>query len=392
MKREIYIILRFLKKRSIGVLSFLNKFFPKRKIILFYNEEIRDNNKYVMEYMAQNTLISIICFYSLGKPDHKIPEGRVKYINNSIQLLFYLLTSTIIVTSFDQRFMIKPAKRQRIVQLWHGYALKQIGSDYLMKEKLRRAYYYTDILCNSEFWVENVCKAFGAVKHQLHIWDNPRNDLLYYPINHYKLEEILGRTFNKMILWMPTYRKSHKLKDSADSTCDLPVIHSGNIEQLDTCLKKSNDVLVIKLHALQNEIRDFAKDSTNIIIIDNKTIESQGYELYQFLASADALITDYSSVYFDFLKLKKPIGFVFDDYETYKELRGFAFDDVYNLMPGPKINDVKSFCDFVSNIEESEMIYRSERQKIRMLASKWDDNNNSARVSEFIMSIIGDEK
>jgi len=365
-------------------LSYVNVLFPKKKRVLFYNDSIRDNNKYLMEYLAANYKLEIWCYYFHGNEDNKIEKGRIQYITKLYELIYLFLTSKVIITSFDHRYIIKPTNNQIIIQLWHGYALKNIGNDFCKQKWDKRGTYYTDILCYSDLWKESISKAFGANINQLKIWDNPRNDLLYKSLTKKQIESIIGISFDKLILWMPTYRKSHKLHDSEDSSNDIPIINSKNIDTINESLIEKNMILVIKPHPLQNSLKEIVKNKTNIVLINNEIIEKAGYELYQFVAASDVLITDYSSIYFDYLIVDKPIGFAYDDMEEYKQKRGFAFDDVRNLMPGVHIHDVNDFLKFLDNPNCNDVYYSKERKRIRKLVSRWNDNKNSKRIADYI--------
>ena len=381
-------VLQFAKKTIIIALSYINAIVPKNSIVLFYNDTIRDNNKYLMEYMAKHTEAEIVCFTNEVETDSNITRN-IHYITRTTELFKYMMTSKVLVTSFDHRYIIRPTKSQTFIQLWHGYALKNIGHDYKLKKWDRRGNYYTEFLCYSLFWKKSICDAFGADPRQLKIWDNPRNDLLYRPISKDDIKSVLNvNQFNSLILWMPTYRKSHKLRDSEDSSKDIPIIDGENIDAINSCLAENQNILIIKPHPLQNELTSIIKKCSNIYLIDNSFLDDKRIELYRLLAASDALITDYSSVYFDYLKLNKPIGFAFDDIEEYQIKRGFAFDKIEELMPGPKLNNTESLCTFLSSPEQFDKKYCKERNDVRNKISYWNDDNNCQRIAEHILQCL----
>lgn len=388
MHKSIIKILRFTKKLVLIVVSALNKFIPKKNFILFYNDSIRDNNKYLLEYVTNNTNLDVICYCTDGKKDINL-KRKIRYISGVFPLYTSLLRCKVMVTSFDNRFIIVPAKTQTFIQLWHGYALKRIGNDIVKSKWDRRGSYYTELLCYSDFWKSNLCSAFGIKETQLRIWDNPRNDLLYDPISKEDIKVMLKLSdYNKLLLWMPTYRKSHLLRNSIDSLTDIPVINSNNINYINSYLAKANNILIIKPHPLQNSLKTIISDCSNIFLIDNEFIENNGFELYHLLGTADALITDYSSVYFDYLKLNRPIAFVFDDYQDYKKRRGFAFNNIESLMPGPIIGDMNGLCDFLSDPSQFDDSYIFARECVRNKISFWNDNNNCKRISDHIVDLV----
>ncbi len=371
-----------------NLLSFFNCIVPKKNRWLFYFDSIRDNSKYLMEYAASNSDEDIICYYSKGDDDrNRIRGGKIKYIRSSLGLIYYYLTSRIVVVSFDFRLQIRYGKKQRVIQLWHGYALKNIGNDYLLSPAKRRGSYYSDILCYNEIWRDKLVAAFGCKENQLHLWDNPRNDLLFQPMPGKMIRQMLGIDYKQLILWLPTYRKSRKLHGSSDSSVDIPILTPDNIGRINQSLIEAGKVLVVKPHPLQNDLSSLIHGCSNIFLLHNADIEKTNYEFYQFLAAADALVTDYSSVYFDYLITDKPIGFAFDDFKEYSQRRGFIFDHPTDLMPGLIIDTPEKFCEFICHTNRYDEPYRTKRKEVRKLISRWNDSNNCKRVFEDISAM-----
>ena len=71
--------------------------------------------------------------------------------------------------------------------------------------------------------------------------------------------------------------------------------------------------------------------------------------MYSLLGSADILLTDFSSIYIDYLLLNRPIGFVEDDFDEYSKSRGFIFDNPEEYMPGVKIRSLEDLKTFLYN-------------------------------------------
>ncbi|AGC67176.1 CDP-glycerol:poly(glycerophosphate) glycerophosphotransferase [Thermoclostridium stercorarium subsp. stercorarium DSM 8532] len=116
----------------------------------------------------------------------------------------------------------------------------------------------------------------------------------------------INNQYDKIILFMPTFRKS-KIINRIDSTSDFPIISSKNISEINSFLKENKVLLVIKPHPYQNDIEFLNLEFTNIIKFTNEDLAMKNVLLYELLGQVDALVTDYSSVYFDFLLTQKPI-------------------------------------------------------------------------------------
>ena len=98
-------------------------------------------------------------------------------------------------------------------------------------------------------------------------------------------------------------------------------------------------------------------------------------QLYPFLGSCDYLLTDYSSVFIDFDITGKPIGFVMDDIDEYRNTRGLYFDDLESVLPGPVIRDYDSLKRFINN---------PVRQSSSVSLNSFCDNRSSERILNFL--------
>ena len=102
----------------------------------------------------------------------------------------------------------------------------------------------------------------------------------------------------------------------------------------------------------------------------------------RLLASADALITDYSSTAIDFLNTDKPIAFTLDDVEEYENSRGFVFENIRDWLPGKEIFSFNDFTDFISEIYNNIDSAQDKRHNIASKLLKYRDSNNCKRICE----------
>ena len=87
-------------------------------------------------------------------------------------------------------------------------------------------------------------------------------------------------------------------------------------------------------------------------------------QLYSLIGECGVLLTDYSSVYIDYLILNRPIGFIIDDFEEYKNSRGFVFDKPDDWMPGEKIKTFEELEKFILDIKNGIDKYREVRNAL----------------------------
>ena len=117
-------------------------------------------------------------------------------------------------------------------------------------------------------------------------------------------------------------------------------------------------------------------------------IISQYYgTLYKFLGTTSALITDYSSVFLDYYLLNRPVAFTINDYEEYKEKRGFVFDDVKSLMAGPTISNLDELLKFLHSVMKSKDEFYIERNKVNSIV-----NSIQKDFTKTLLENVGIEK
>ena len=328
----------------------LNKMIPKKRnrIVLYSNWGFRDNLRTLYHYLVDNgyqETYEIVCasndFYHLEK------EKNVKYVS-IYQGFFYFLTSKYFFYSFG-KYPVKPAPKQMVVNLWHGMPLKKIGNLEVGMETIDYNF-FTKLVSSSELFTPIMKAAFNAEDEQMLLVGNIRND------------ELFKEKKEKKIIWMPTYRNSKNYHDSqAALIFSLEEEDFQNIEEL---LSNYGYQLYIKLHPLEESQLKFEMNASTIHLLTEDIISEQYGTLYTFLGTTSALITDYSSVFLDYYLLNRPVAFTINDYEEYKEKRGFVFEDVKSLMVGSVIRDSHDLLDFLENVMKSEDPYIDERKKV----------------------------
>ena len=346
-------MIKYLKPLLFKVSDFtykLNKMIPKKRnrIVLYSNWGFRDNLRTLYHYLVDNgyqETYEIVCasndFYHLEK------EKNVKYVS-IYQGFFYFLTSKYFFYSFG-KYPIKPAPNQMVVNLWHGMPLKKIGNLEVGMENTDYNF-FTKLVSSSELFTPIMKAAFNAEDEQMLLVGNIRND------------ELFKEKKEKKIIWMPTYRNSKNYHDSqAALIFSLEEEDFQNIEKL---LSNYGYQLYIKLHPLEESQLKFKMNYSTIHLLTEEIISEQYETLYTFLGTTSALITDYSSVFLDYYLLNRPVAFTINDYEEYKDKRGFVFDDVKSLMVGSVIRDSHDLIEFLESVMKSEDIHIEERKKI----------------------------
>ena len=370
------------------LLSMFNKVIPKKENkILFYDslrDSLDDNAEAFYYWLMENGYANKYRF-AICVPNEKGYNNTLKY--RPIGALFGVyeyLTSKYVFFSFGD-FRIEPSSNQVVVNLWHGTPLKRIGklSDdkNLLTEKLDN---FTYVLASSDLYAPVMAEAFGCSISKVKVLGHTRNDYLFSSGDSFKKVGLDVEKFNKCILWMPTFRQSkdNRFSDSdfLDSETLLPILDEyEKLTMFDEKLQALNVLLVIKVHpyAKFKEVQ-----LTNILMMKNEDIISKGVKLYEFVKEFDALITDYSSIYFDFMLMNRPLGFTLDDYQSYSCKRGFVFDNAIDFLPGNHIYCSEDMEKFIISVKCGLDEFRDERNALLPKVCKYIDGNNCKRLAE----------
>lgn len=367
----------------------INPLVPKKEtqIVFYSNLGFRDNVKAVYDYIISNQLnekYSIICSCNDYKKFKNQNIRNVKFVN-TFTGLFYFLTSKYFFYSFG-KYPIYPSKNQIVVNLWHGTPLKTIGM-FNKKDKNKKQDYFTYVLAAAPRFVSVMANSFGVDEKKVLLCGHARNDHLFHDTAQMK-ELFQTNKYEKTFIWLPTFRK----QSGADSESGHDFTETklsiftdwDSLEELNIHLKKLKSLCIIKLHPLQEWTSDPTRSYSNIIFFTHQAFVEKQLDLYKILAIADGLITDYSSVYFDYLLLNRPIGFTIDDLSSYSNNRGFIFSNPVEYMPGPKIKTKNEFYEFLDLCCSNKDSYEKERMKINDICNYYKDGYNSQRILELV--------
>lgn len=372
----------FLSNTVFKGISIINKIIPKNDnlVLLYSNMGFRDNVAYIYDYMVEtgyNKKYRIIRSQN-ETCNQSIPDNVV--VVSNLKAIFYYLRSGHIFYAFG-KLPIYPSKNQKVVQMWHGSPFK--GADKCQKGEMTKDYrksYYTNALstaeCFTDFWGEE----FDCGKQRISICGHPRTDVM---INSYNKEE-LNLDCSKLILWMPTFRKSKILgyNDIESNDNILPIVQDADLQRLNDNLRANEVKLMIKLHPVQDTGNIAIKEHSNISLLSHKEFTQLGFDLYRLLGSVDALITDYSSVFYDFMLMDRPIAFTTDDYEEYKDNRGFAVSDPDYYRAGPKIQTINDLFMFIKDVADGNDTWKKTREKVNSEVNIFRDYRNCRRALE----------
>ena len=158
-----------------------------------------------------------------------------------------------------------------------------------------------------------------------------------------------------------------------------------NARKLNEVARKNNVLLVVKPHFAQDISYITDCNLSHIRFINDSFFAEHNISSYEFVGSCDALITDYSSIYYDYLLCDKPIAAIWEDIEEYRANPGFAVDVDYYVKGAEKVYTLDDFESFIDRLANGVDLLREERAEINALVNQSTDGKNAARVADFII-------
>lgn len=342
-------------------------------------EIFADNSKYFYLYLSHHQEDVRAVWLSRDKKLATIlrDKGYEAYsINTPLGCWLAIRAGVTIIDAFLEMKFWQFTGGSTVIQLWHGKGMKMTGYDspYSLKtrSKFKQAGMFNTpntLIASSQYTARLMASTFGIAEEKIMITGLPRDDVLQKTIegsgidSHTELEKIVAREkesgAKKIILYAPTFRPDGK---NPIESLDLPALQK-KLEDLQYCLLLS---LHPKLSHRNVKIQEQYK---NIIPIESSL------DIYPQLRLIDMLITDYSSLYVDFLLLDRPIIFYTYDLDDYKVKMGLH-EDFINLTPGPHPESQ----DELVNALCLEDTYQNERQRVVNTLFAYKDDNASRRI------------
>ena len=261
-------------------------------------------------------------------------------------------------------------------QIWDSYQIRKVRADqinvflqhfgmgYKMVAGLYRCPSYVDyVLTTTEevYACEKDSLLYPASARILY-GELPRNDVLFSR-GWDELSKITGHTYQKVVMWAPTLRESAVYR-RIDSDLEYPygvslLYKEEDIGALNGFLAQRDMLLLIKIHPRQ-KLNYTDKRYSNILYLDAVTVKK--VHAYKLLTQIDAMITDYSSIVFDYMLLDRPIAWVLEDMGHYKV--PFLMENPLAFMPGNHIYTLAQLYRFLEQIYAGEDPYREQRNAL----------------------------
>lgn len=330
-----------------------------------YNEMIKRgmNKKYTLVWLCKN------------KWDYDNNENVI-FVTSTFWKYIYSYSAKCVICC--NKFLPSHHIRQKSLYLTHGEPIKRL-KDYYAPQNI-------DYVIGLSSQLNKVmAKELRLPEHKFYVTGFPRNDNLFNPNNKRNVRKLFGGKYYKIIMWLPTFRQHKKHDVDKCTSSPLPVIHNKEAAiGINDFLRKTNILIILKPHFAQD--LSYIQDNhlSNLLFIDDSFFKENNINLYELLGGCDALITDYSSVYYDYLLCNKPIAVMWEDIEEYQKNRGFALDVNYYTKGAYKIYKFEDFKSFLEKIGKGEDPLKEQRYKINQIVNQHQDAYSAKRVVDFV--------
>jgi CDP-glycerol glycerophosphotransferase len=383
---------QLIKGTAVLIYHIFMKVLPVNDRVIFFESSVgrnySGNPKYVYEEMVnQGKDKEFKCVWSLEDTTIEIPGNAKKVRRARLTYLYYLSIAKIWVCDTRQPSFLIKRPETTYIQLWHGTPLKKLAMDLevleisdgmklseykqLFKENTKTWDY---LISQSDYTTEKFRSSFDFRKNILNT-GFPRNDILFSKNNLKSINSIKDTykipSDKKVILYAPTWRDDEFYENGIYK-------FSPHID-FDLLQKKLSDtyIVLVKLHYLVEDHVDWSKYEGFIYKCDHL------WDIQDLYLISDMLVTDYSSVMFDYAILKRPMIIFAYDYEKYrKDLRGFYFD-IFKEFPGPIVENSVDLVYSIKNYDCNKYIdeYNSFIDKF----TSFDNGNASSRIVDLIL-------
>lgn len=390
-------ILKMLRRSSL-LLVFYKCFFrligllPRsQKLVIFesfHGKQYSDNPRAVFEYMLDNYPQYKLVWSADRRCLDLFEKRNVEYVKRfSLKWLLLMGRAKYWVINSRLPLWIPKPKKTVYLQTWHGTPLKKLGVDIeeVMMPGTNTKKYRENFLFEAKKWDYLVSPNKYSTKLFQHAFDfkkevietgYPRNDFLINSntislINELKKRENLP-VEKKVILYAPTWRDNEYYEKGR---------YKFNLQMDLDLLKESigdEYVIMLRLHYLVEGNVDLTK-------YEGFVYDMSRYEdIRELYLMADMLITDYSSVFFDYANLKRPMLFFVYDIEEYRDnLRGFYLD-FEKEAPGPFVKNTQEIITEINNISRSDFELSDKAKEFYDRFCYLEDGNASKRVIQMI--------
>ncbi len=273
---------------------------------------------------------------------------------------------------------------KKIFQLWHGVGLKRIAmGDQRIRPRDRRKITrdtarYTLFFTTSDFMAKHFARILAIPRERIAVTGYPRNDFLFQADDHRTLRADLRSRlgdFRKLILYAPTWDPRREAVRTPWPFDDF------DVDALNALLERYHALFVVKLHWHMGHLLASLPSQGRVRRYDDAF---GGRDVQQALAVADVLVTDISSIAYDFILLDRPIVIAHSDLEGYDRAYGLV-EGYRELLPGEVMETFGAFLRRLEQVLAGEDPDAGRRRRVAAIFHRYVDGNSSRRCLNALM-------
>lgn len=393
---------KFVCKHFCFILMILDYILPKnnKKIIFNSIPDYGDNAQVLYEHIEKNNVDEKYDLHWILNESTTEPKSKNSHYLYSFKAIFHILTAKYaVVTHTSNMIDLLYSKRRKIINLWHGMPFKTIG--YLepnLQKKIFNRYKklgkQSYLFATSDIFKQFLIPCFKADFKNIFITGQPRTDIIWNDKNNDKLESIFQYSkFNKVILYMPTYKELevNNLKQKETEFSNIFYMNDYDEKSFVEYIEKNNILFIMKPHPFEEkfyqERLETLPKSDNFKIVYNSDFADNDLNTYELFKFIDLMISDFSSVAIDYMILNKPVIYLNNLSDEYNKNRGMVLEDNIDfLMVGTKANSFNQLLEGISNDLEKDLS-KDEREKILPLLHKYLDNKACERIFKIMRTL-----
>jgi CDP-glycerol glycerophosphotransferase len=374
------------------LIKFISKFFDDAIddnliILSAYSGRLYiDNPKYLYEFLNKQSKKKVIWITKNRDITSKLKKKGFNVLPfYSINTIKLLRKAKYIFLSHGRLDIlpIKISSHTTIILTWHGTPIKMINQNLeetyayskwnrIFKLKLEFNEYVNFLLTPAKDEEDHkiLANAFKIPLNKILSTGYPRNDILL--VKNDEFTQKLKRKFEipshieRIILYAPTYRD--------DFIFRFPLSES-ELNSLNDLMRETNTIFLIKGHIFEEEL--------NVNKYHHFQLIKKDKDIQELLLISDILVTDYSSMIFDYLLLNRPILLFAYDLEEYVKARGMYYN-FEEIAPGPILFNGKELIDAIKNIDKNDNDFKEKRELIKDRFNLFTDGKSIERVLKFL--------
>jgi CDP-glycerol glycerophosphotransferase len=373
------------RRLSWAVISVANRMVPKksRQVALHSTIDLEDGVVALIDELATRGHRSVVLLEdpnraALLRALTSTPIVTVK--RRSLRGLLQYLRSPYVVTTENLFGDPPPPGSQVIVNIWHGEPPTKVTGRFAGNGRGFNATYAP--VCSTVGRAYRAAE-FGMSPLQVPIVGAPRNDRMLRVDAQSVRRSMLGPDAERAtFLWLPSFRTGQwgdrQRSDAGHEQHPGVPYPAPEVRALDDWLAQHGARMVVKLHP--HDAASFTGDFQAIRVLTQEEMYSKAFTIYTLLPAFDALITDVSSVWVDYLLLDKPLIFAFPDVQEYREGRGLNLEPFEHWVPGPFTKTMQELIDSLADVLEGRDPMKDERSRARVRFHHYRDDRSAARL------------